>query len=144
MRDAITAFHQPLQSGSGWDNYTPIVSNLESVAENLEDALAGVQIRFEQNHPIVTELNAALESVRSLIIIYFVAHQADVGGGGRRERIEKRGEEDDFSRAHKASAEFDQHKAAYLAAAQEVVGARLRGQAKLRLRGRGILGDADS
>lgn len=99
MRDAITAFHQPLQSGSEWDNYTPIVSNLESKAESLEDALAGVQIRFEQRHPIVTEVNAALQSVRWLIVIYFVARQADVGDGRRRKRIEERGEEDDFSRA---------------------------------------------
>jgi len=64
------------------------------------------------------------------------------GTGGDESELRSEAKKTIF-REHKASMEFDDHKAAYLAAAQEVVGARLGGKAKPRLKGLDTLRHAD-
>lgn len=125
MKDALTAFSRPLETGEDWpDSFGDEIGKMERAAEALESALAGVRIRFKQEAVVVTELAGALAATRSLISIYFLARRSDVGGGRRRERLDRR-DSDDYSEAMTFSQEFDSHRDAYLAGAQKVVGSTL-------------------
>lgn len=126
MKDAFTVFTKPLETGEGWEDvpYSEEISKLERAGEALEAALAGVRIRFKQDSAVVVELAAALAASRSIITVYFLARGDDLAGGNRRERQEKKGRED-YSEAMQLSVDFDKHRDAYLAAARDVVGAKL-------------------
>jgi hypothetical protein len=89
---------------------------LETQAEALEAALAGVRIRFEHSAPIVVELAGAVEKLRSILTVYFLAHagRGDTDGDGA-----------DHGEALTLSQEWDAHRDAYLNAAQKIVGVEL-------------------
>ncbi len=124
-KDALTAFSRPLETGKDWpDNFGAEIGNLETAVEALESALAAIRIRFEQDTSIVEELAGAVAKTRSLISVYFIASRADAGGGRRRERQDRR-DHDDYTEVIELSEAFDEHRNAYLAAAQKVVGVAL-------------------
>jgi len=127
MKDAFSKFTKSLETGEGWEDvpYSAEVSKLEQAGEALEAALAAVRIRFKQDSAVVVELAAALAAARSVITVYFLARNDDLADGKRRERLEKKGRED-YSEALQLSIDFDNHKDAYLAVAQDVVGAELK------------------
>jgi hypothetical protein len=126
MKDALTKFSKPLETGEGWEDapYQEEISKLEQAGEALEAALAGVRIRFEQDSTVVVELAAALAAARSIITVYFLARGDDLADGNRRDRLEKKGRED-YGEVMQLSVDFDKHRDAYLAAAQQTVGAQL-------------------
>jgi hypothetical protein len=125
MKDALTKFGKPLNTGEGWpDDFDGEIGRLEKAGEGLEQALAAVRIRFEAGGAVIDELHSALVAARSIITIYFLARQSDVGGGHRREQLERKGRED-YLEAMDSSIEFDRHRDAYLVAAQKVVGVEL-------------------
>jgi hypothetical protein len=125
MKDVLTTFTRPLETGEDWpDEYGEEISKLEQAAEDLEAALAAVRIRFDQGSDVVVELDAALAAARSVITVYFLARSDDLAGGNRRERQDRKSRED-YSEVMQLSLNFDNHKAAYLAAAQKVVGVNL-------------------
>jgi hypothetical protein len=125
MKDVLTTFSKPLETGEDWpDDYLDEISKLERATEALEAALAAVLVRFKQAEDVSTELQAAVDDVRSLMAVYFLAEK---DGDRRRDRRERRNEEDDHSEALKFSTSFDAHRDAYLAAAQRMVGVQLDG-----------------
>jgi|GEM_PF-2707485 len=127
MKDALTKFGPPLNTGDGWpDDFGEQIEALEKAAEGLELALAAVRIRFEAGSAVIDELNGALEEARKVIITYVLARQSDRTGGHRREQLDRKGRDDSIG-VMDASIEFDQHRDAYLAAAQKVVGVELGG-----------------
>ena len=125
LKDAFTAFSRPLETDEVRpEDFGAQIGNLEKGAEALESALAAIRIRFEQDSAVVTELAGAVTTTRSLISVYFLARQSDTGGdrrSGRRDRQDR----DDRRGAWELSKAFDQHRDAYLAAAQKVVGVAL-------------------
>jgi hypothetical protein len=125
MKDALTKFGPPLNTGEDWpDDFGEEIGRLEKGSEGLELALAAVRIRFEAGSPVIEELNAALVEARKVVITYVLARRSDQTGGPRREQLDRRGR-DDTIEVMDASVEFDQHRDAYLAAAQKVVGVEL-------------------
>lgn len=125
MKDALTKFGPPLNTGEAWpDDFGEQIGMLEKAAEGLELALAAVRIRFEAGSAVIDELNGALVEARKVIITYVLARHSDQTGGHRREQLDRKGSDDTIG-VMDASVEFDQHRDAYLAAAQKVVGVEL-------------------
>lgn len=125
MKDALTKFGPPLNTGEDWpDDFGEVIGRLEKGSEGLEQALAAVRIRFEAGSAVIEELNAALIGARKVIITYVLARRSDQTGGDRREQLDRHGRDDTIG-VMDASVEFDQHRNAYLAAAQKVVGVKL-------------------
>jgi len=125
MKDALTKFDGPLNSGEGWpDDFGIEIGRLEKAGEDLEFALAAVRIRFKAGSAVIEELHKALVAGRSIISVYFLARRSDQAGGQRREQLDRKGR-DDYLEVMEASIEFDQHRDAYLLAAQKVVGVDL-------------------
>jgi len=125
MKDALTKFDTPLNTGEGWpDDFGAEIGRLEKAGEGLEQALAAVRIRFKAGSAVIDELHGALVAARSIITIYFLARQSDAGGGHRRKQLERKGREDHLE-VMGTSNEFDRHRDAYLVAAQKVVGVDL-------------------
>jgi hypothetical protein len=121
MKTAFTAYQKGLNSGNADDwpadeEFWSQMRVLEAQAEALEAALAGVRIRFKQTAPIVVELAGAVEKLRSLLTIYFLAH-ANHGN--------KDSDGADHAEALTFSQEWDSHRDAYLDAAQKLVGVAL-------------------
>lgn len=118
MKTALTAYEKGLNGGDAgdWppdDEFWPQLRKLEAQAESLEAALAAVRIRFEQSVAVVVELAGAVEKLRSILTVYFLAHagRGDTDGDGA-----------DHAEALTLSQEWDSHRDAYLDAAQELVG----------------------
>lgn len=125
MKDALTKVGPSLNTGEDRpDDFGAEIGRLEKGGEGLEMALAAVRIRFAAGSPVIEELNAALIEARKVIITYVLAKHSDQAGGRRREQLDRRGR-DDTIELMDASVKFDQHRDAYLAAAQEVVGVNL-------------------
>jgi hypothetical protein len=128
MKDALTKLGPSLNTGEKWpDDFGEEIGKLEKAAEALEQALAAVRVRFEAGSPVIEELDAARVAARKVTIIYVLARRSDQAGGSRREQLDRRGR-DDTIEVMDASVEFDQHRDAYLAAAQKVVGVELNSQ----------------
>jgi hypothetical protein len=125
MKDALSKFGPPLNTGENWpDDFGDEIGRFERSGESLGQALAAVRIRFEVGSPVIEELNAALVAARKVAITYVLARRSDETGGRRREQLDRKGR-DDTLEVMDASVEFDQHRDAFLAAAQKVVGVRL-------------------
>jgi hypothetical protein len=125
MKDALSKFRHSLNTGEDWpDDFGEEIGRLEKGAEGLEQALAGVRIRFEAGSPVIEELHAARIAARKVLITYALARHSDQAGGHRREQLDRKGR-DDTIEVMDASVEFDQCRDAYLAAAQKVVGVKL-------------------
>ncbi len=125
MKDVLTKLGPPLNTGEDWpDDFGNEIGRLETSGEGLELALAAVRIRFKAGSPVIDELNAALVEARKVIVTYVLARHSDQTGGHRRDQLDRKGR-DDTIEVMDASVEFDQHRDAYLAAAQKVVGASL-------------------
>jgi hypothetical protein len=119
LKDALTKFGMPLRGSASWPpDFHEQIGKLEVAGEELESALAALRIRFPQTDDSVVELDAALQSARSLISIYTTTRGDEFGGssGGGREAHRE---------ALSMSATFDRHRDAYLAAAQTAVGVSL-------------------
>jgi hypothetical protein len=120
LKDALTAFTQPLETDEGWlDDFE--IGMLETAAEALQSSLAGVRIRFKQDSDVVLGLDGALAATQSLMDFYFRARESNIAGGGRREQRDR----SDYSEAMTFILEFHRHRDDYLFAAQKVVGVDL-------------------
>jgi hypothetical protein len=125
MKDALSKFGAPLNTGENWpDDFGEEIGRLERAGEGLEQALAAVRIRFEAGSPVIEELNAALVAARKVTLTYVLARHSDETGGHRRKQLDRK-DRDDTIEVWDAGVKFDQHRDAYLAAAQKVVGVKL-------------------
>lgn len=122
MKDALTAFKEPIAGHGDWPaDFRDYIAKLEVAKEALDSALAGIRIRFSDGDAVVTEFHGACSAVTSIISVYWIAKGDEFGGGSPNASRE------DSRKAWELSQKFDDHKAAYLAAAQEVVGVELGG-----------------
>ena len=121
MRDCLTVFDQPLLSGEKWpDDFGERIRELERGRDEIEAALAALQIRLVEKESVVVELSEAWKMLRSLLSVYIIAHgHKGPKGADARER------KDDHGEAWGFSAAFDGHHKAYLKRAQELAGAKL-------------------
>jgi hypothetical protein len=120
MKDALTEFKEPIAGRGDWPaDFRDYIAKLEAAKEALESASAAIRIRFSAEDAMVNEFHGACGSVTSIISIYWIARGDEFGGGSPNDPRE------DSREAWELSQKFDDHKAAYLAAAQEVVGVDL-------------------
>lgn len=120
MKKALGAFDGPLAGRGDWpSDFGDYIAKLETAKEAVESALAGIRIRFRDGDAVVNEFDGACSAVTSIISVYWIARGDEFGGGSPNESRE------DSREAWELSQKFDDHKAAYLAAAQKVVGVEL-------------------
>jgi hypothetical protein len=120
MKKALAAFDGPLAGRGDWpSDFGDYIAKLETAKEAVESALAGIRIRFRDGDAVVNEFDGACSAVTSIISVYWIARGDEFGGGSPNESRE------DSREAWELSQMFDDHKAAYLAAAQKVVGVEL-------------------
>jgi hypothetical protein len=120
MKDALTAFKEPIAGHGDWPaDFRDYIGGLETAKEALESELAGIRIRFRGGDAVVSELDGACSAVTSIISVYWIARGDEFGGGSPNDSRE------DSREAWELSQKFDDHKAAYIAAAQKVVGVEL-------------------
>jgi hypothetical protein len=120
MKDALTAFKEPIAGKADWPpDFRDYIARLETAKEALESALAEIRIRFRDGDAVVNEFDRACRSVTSIISVYWIARGDEFGGGSPNDSRE------DSREAWELSQKFDGHKAAYLAAAQKIVGVEL-------------------
>jgi hypothetical protein len=75
MRDNLTEFDQPLSSGEDWpDDFGERIRELERRRDEIEAALAALQIRLVEAEPVVVALSEAWKTLRSLISLYTIAY----------------------------------------------------------------------
>lgn len=123
MRDALTAFDQPLGTGEDWpEDFWDHMRRLETAAESVEAERDLAKIRFATETAVVEALEGATKTLRGLISVYFLAHQHR---GTKWER--RRDQKEDQREAMMLSQAFDRHRDDFLAAAQRVVGVDLAG-----------------
>lgn len=120
MKEALAAFDGPIAGRGDWpSDFRDYIAGLETAKEALESALAGIRIRFRDGDAVVNEFDGACSAVTSIISVYWIARGDEFGGGSPNNSRE------DSREAWELSQKFDDHKAAYLAAAQKVVGVEL-------------------
>lgn len=113
MKDALTAFQEPLAGRGDWpSDFRDYIARLEMAKEALESALAGIRIRFCDGDAVVNEFDGACSAVTSIVSVYWIARGAEIGGDSPNDPRE------DSREAWELSQKFDDHKAAYLAATQ--------------------------
>lgn len=121
MRDALTAFDQPLGTGEDWpEDFWDHMRKLEAAAESLEGERDAARIRFAAETAVVEALGGATKALRSLLTVYFLAHQHR---GPKWE--DRREQKEDQREAMTLSQEFDRYRDDFLGAAQRVVGVEL-------------------
>ncbi len=120
MKEALTDFKEPIAGRGDWPvDFRDYIGRLETAKEALESSLAVIRIRFRDGDAVVNELEGACSAVTSIISVYWIARGDEFGGGSPNDSRE------DSREAWELSQKFDDHKAAFLAAAQKVVGVEL-------------------
>jgi hypothetical protein len=120
MKEALTVFKEPIAGHGDWpSDFRDYIAGLETAKEALESALAGIRIRFREGDAVANEFDGACRAVTSIISVYVIARGDAFGGGSPSDSRE------DSREAWELSQEFDDHKAAFLAAAQKVAGVQL-------------------
>ncbi len=112
MRDQFSRIASALSTGSVPEEFREDIGQLEERRDYLERSLDVLRIRFGAEHATVTTYAGAWEASKGLISLYV----SGVGGQGNPKG----------PRELQAQAEtFDRHRADYLTAAQQTVGAQL-------------------
>jgi hypothetical protein len=118
MRDALTAFDQPLATGEHWPADTmQTIRKLETAAETAEAERDAARIRFKPESDMVDALERATKALRSTISVYYLGHKARGPKGAAARERKGEGQE-----AWTLSLDFDKARDDFLAAAQAVVG----------------------
>lgn len=118
MRDALTAFQEPLATGEGWPSETiEIIRRLEAAHEAAEAERDAARIRFERDSAIVSALDRAQDALKAVMALYYVAWKASGPPGARRKE-----RTDDNAEAFRFSLAYDEARSDFLDAAQAVVG----------------------
>jgi hypothetical protein len=117
IENSLAASSEALFGRGDWpSDFGDHIVKLEQVDAELELAVNIVQIRFPSDDETVTELDAALDSVRLLIIFFHLWESTEIPP------------EDDlklWNQAGGLQGDFYRHRKNYIAAAQKAVGAKL-------------------
>jgi hypothetical protein len=120
-RKVHTNFRRPLGDLSErWPNdFVPELEYLLTAYEDLEAAVAPLRVRFDVSDAVVAEASCAVEDVNSLYQLYWRSHGRAFNQNRNRDASQ------DAVLARALIASYDAHENAYLAAAQQAVGAKL-------------------
>jgi hypothetical protein len=122
LKEALTKFQFSLEIGAPWPhNFDELLGNLERQIDSLESAVAAVRIRLKSGDDAVTEIETAVETMRSITDLCAMARvESDFGNESTPDQRWENG-----IRLKALIDTFDSHRDAYLVAAQRVVGVKL-------------------